>query len=84
VFQIGRRELRITPENLKRMTLTQYSATLYESTKLDTKPENVLFFKNDEISMLQELTKEQKQKLYDEGFARASVFFAKRLADKLE
>jgi len=84
VFQIGRRELSITPENLKRMNLTQYSATLYESTKLDTKPDNVLFFKNDEISMLQELTKEQKQKLYDEGFARASVFFAKRLADKLE
>jgi len=83
VFHISRSELRIHPERLKKMTISDYAATLYESFRSESQTENVLWFKNDTISLMQELTETQKAQLYDEGFTQASRFLAKRLPEVL-
>jgi len=83
VFHISRAELNITPDRLKKMTLSDYSATLYEAFRSESHTDNVLWFKNDTISLMQELTGAQKKQLYDEGFSQASRFFSKRLPEVL-
>ena len=81
VFHIARAELKITPERLKKMTVSDYSATLYEAFRMGTITENVVWFKNDTISLMQELTDEQKNGMYSEGLEQASRFFAKRFPE---
>jgi hypothetical protein len=83
VFHISRSELSITPDRLKKMTLSDYSATLYEAFRVESHTDNVLWFKNDTIAMMQELTDANKKQLYDEGFAQGSSFFAKRFPEVL-
>lgn len=77
VFHISRDELTITQERLKKMNLSDYSATLYEAFRTETMTPNVLWFKNDKIALMQELTPRQKKELFDEGFEQASRFFTK-------
>lgn len=83
VFHISRNDLSITSDRLKKMTISDYSATLYEAFRMESFTDNVLWFKNDEISLMQELTPEQKQELYDQGFEQGSRFCAKRFPEKL-
>jgi hypothetical protein len=83
VFHISRSELAIPPERLKKMTLGEYSATLYESFRSKPLRDNVVCFKNDTISLMQELTPEQKKLLFTQGFEQASRFFTKRFPEKL-
>ena len=77
VFHISRDELTITQERMKKMTLSDYSATLYEAFRTETLTPNVLWFKNDKIALMQELTPKQKKELFDEGFEQALRFFSK-------
>ena len=83
VFHISRTELNITPDRLKKMTLSDYSATLYEAFRMESHTDNVVWFKNDTISLMQELSDAQKKQLYDEGFAQGSRFFSKRFPEVL-
>jgi patatin-like phospholipase/acyl hydrolase len=83
VFHISRSELSIHPERLKKMTISDYAATLYESFRSESQTNNVVWFRNDTISLMQELTDAQKNELYDQGFTQASRFFAKRLPEVL-
>jgi hypothetical protein len=83
VFHISRSELAIPPERLKKMTLGEYSATLYESFRSKPLRDNVVCFKNDTISLMQELTLAQKKLLFTQGVEQASRFFAKRFPEKL-
>jgi patatin-like phospholipase/acyl hydrolase len=78
VFHISRDELTINQDRLKKMSLSDYSATLYEAFRTETLTSNVLWFKNDKIALMQELTAIQKKELFDEGFEQASRFFTKR------
>jgi len=84
VFHISRSQLNISPDRLKKMTLSDYSSTLYEAFRNESLSQNVVCFRNDTVSLMQELNAEQKKQLYDEGVTQASRFFAKRLSDKLE
>ena len=81
VFHISRAELQITPERLKQLSITDYAATLYEAFRSESHTDNVVWFKNDSVSLLQELTEAQKKGLFDDGFAQASRFLAKRLPE---
>ena len=83
VFHISRADLNINPERLKKMTLADYSATLYEASRIDTISENVLWFTNDEIALMQELTEANKQQLFEQGIEQGSRFFAKRFPEIL-
>jgi hypothetical protein len=83
VFHISRTELNITPDRLKKMTLSDYSATLYEAFRMESHTDNVVWFKNDTISLMQELSDAQKKQLYDEGLLQASRFFSKRFPEIL-
>ena len=83
VFHISRAHLSICPDRLKKMTISDYSATLYESFRCESLTDNVLWFRNDTISLMQELTDVDKKMLYDEGFAQGSRFFAKRFPEVL-
>jgi hypothetical protein len=78
VFHISRDELTINQDRLKKMSLSDYSATLYEAFRTETLTSNVLWFKNDKIALMQELTAIQKKELFDEGFEQALRFFTKR------
>ena len=80
VFHISRDELTINQDRLKKMSLSDYSATLYEAFRSETLTPNVLWFKNNKIALMQELTPKQKKELFDEGFEQASRFFTKRHA----
>jgi NTE family protein len=81
VFHISRADLLINPERLKSMKMTDYAATIYEALRSESHTENVVWFKNDTISLMQELTPENKKQLFDEGYAQASRFFAKRFPE---
>lgn len=83
VFHISREELRITPDRLAKMTIAEYSAKLYESSRGESTSENVVWFKNDEIALMQELSEAQKLQLYTQGFEQGSRFFAKRFPEVL-
>ena len=83
VFHISRADLLVTPERLKQLTISDYAATLYEALRSESHTENVVWFKNDTISLMQELTDAQKKELFEQGFAQASRFFAKRLPEVL-
>ena len=83
VFHISRADLNITPERLKTMTVSDYSATLYEAFRMESVTDNVLWFKNDTISLMQELSDTQKKQLFDDGVAQGSRFFSKRFPEKL-
>jgi patatin-like phospholipase/acyl hydrolase len=83
VFHISRADLSITQDRLKKMTISDYSATLYEAFRMESFTDNVLWFKNDTISLMQELSPEQKQQLYDEGYEQSSRFCSKRFPEKL-
>ncbi len=84
VFHISRADLNINPNRLKKMTLADYSATLYEASRIETVSDNVLWFTNDEIALMQELTDEHKKQLFEQGFEQGSRFFAKRFPEVLE
>jgi len=79
VFHIRRADLTITPGRLKKMTIAEYASTIYEAFRNGSTSENVMWFTNDSIALLQELTDEQKSEIYNEGVEQASRFFAKRL-----
>jgi len=84
VFHISREELSIIPDLLPKLTLADYSAKLYESSRgADGHGENTLWFTNDEIALMQELTDAQKQQLFTQGFDQGSRFFAKRFPEIL-
>jgi hypothetical protein len=83
VFHISRSDLKITPERVKEMSLSTYAATLYESFRSESVTGNVVWFKNDTVMLMQELTEDDKKHLYDQGFAQASRFLAKRLPEVL-
>lgn len=81
VFHISRVDFSITPERLKKMTITDYASTIYEASRAGTITENVVWFKNDKIGLLEELTDDQRSEMYNDGFEVASRFFAKRLPE---
>lgn len=81
VFHISRANLLINPDRLKSMKISDYAATIYEAMRVESHGENVVWFKNDTISLMQELTAEDKKLLFDEGFTQASRFLAKRLPE---
>lgn len=83
VFHISRANLLINPDRLKTMKISDYAATLYEALRSESHTKNVVWFKNDTISLMQELTPENKKQLFDEGFAQASRFFSKRFPEIL-
>jgi NTE family protein len=83
VFHISRSDLSITPERVKAMSVSTYAATLYESFRSESLSGDVIWFKNDTIMLMQELTEEQKTELYEQGFAQASRFLTKRLPEVL-
>jgi hypothetical protein len=77
VFHISRSELSITPERLKSMSVSNYVATLYEAFRSDAHTDNVVWFRNDTISLMQELTDADKDEMYQQGYSQASRFFSK-------
>jgi len=81
VFHISRADLLISPDRLKTMKMSDYAATLYEAMRLESHTDTVIWFKNDEISLLQELTPENKKQLFDQGYNQASRFFTKRFPE---
>jgi hypothetical protein len=81
VFHISRAEFNITPERLQTMSITDYAATLYEAVRTESQPDNVVWFKNDRISILQQLTDDDKKELFEYGYANVSRFIAKRLPE---
>lgn len=83
VFHISRANLLVSPERLKEMGVSDYVATIYEAVRSESHTENVVWFRNDTISLMQELTPENKKQLFDEGFAQASRFCSKRFPEKV-
>lgn len=81
VFHISRANLLVNPDRLKSMKILDYAATIYEAMRIESHTENIIWFKNDTIALMQELTPKDKKLLFDEGFAQASRFFAKRLPE---
>jgi len=81
VFHISRADLTITTDRLKKMSITDYASTIYEASRAGTITENVVWFKNDKIGLLEELTDDQRIEMYSEGFDQASRFLAKRLPE---
>jgi hypothetical protein len=78
VFHISRGGSSIFPSQLESISISAFLGDIYETSRKEFYPPNVLWFQNNTISVLQELTNEDKQALFDEGVLQATRFLAKR------
>jgi NTE family protein len=68
---------------LKELNISTYMYKIYRCARKKPKGENVLWLRDDSIHILQQLTDQDKQHLYDQGFLQTTTFFTQRLAKEL-
>ena len=83
VIHISEIGIPLTPLELKEMSITMFMYQLYRSTRKKPHGDNVLWLQDKKISVLQHLTPEDKQHLYDQGYLQTTTFFTKRFSKEL-
>lgn len=84
VFHISQSHKPVFAKSISEMTLFNFMSHIYDLSRRDTITSNTIWFRNDTIQILQELTPEDKQMLFDQGFSQTLAFFSERVPDKLE
>jgi hypothetical protein len=78
VLHISRTTKSLHPSNLDSLTILDYVGDIYEVSRRSSMGKNTLWFENNSIGILQELTPEMKEMLYTEGRSQTLAFLAKR------
>ena len=78
VLHISRTTKPLTASNLDSLTILDYMGDIYEVSRRSSLGKNTIWFENNEIGILQELTPEIKDMLYTQGHSQTLAFLAKR------
>jgi hypothetical protein len=78
VLHISRTTKPLTASNLDSLTILDYMGDIYEVSRRSSLGKNTIWFENNEIGILQELTPEIKDMLYTQGRSQTLAFLAKR------
>jgi hypothetical protein len=81
VLHISRTTKPLTASNLDSLTILDYMGDIYEVSRRSSLGKNTIWFENNEIGILQELTPEIKDMLYMQGRSQTLAFLAKRGTD---
>jgi hypothetical protein len=84
VFHISYSPRPVTPANLSDLSVVEFLKHLYVGRVRIGEHANRLWFQEDEIHILEELTPEKKERMYQIGYSQALQFLSKRAAEKLE
>lgn len=84
VFHIGPMAETLLASELETLPFPSYAYRIYRSMRTVRPGSNVVWLQNNRISILQELTAEDKQELYKQGYSTTFRFLSKRLSQKVE
>lgn len=84
VFHISYSPRPVTPANLPDLSVTEFLKHLYVGRMRIGECADRLWFQEDDIHILEELTPEKKERMYQVGYSQALRFLSKRAAKKLE
>lgn len=84
VVHISEAPTAVYPSTLTSMDLGSFLYAVYRSARQRPTGRNVLWLRNATVSILQELSPEEKDALIAEGFSQALAFLAKRFPQELE
>lgn len=65
-------------------SIMEYTSSIYGNTRKEPLPSNTLWLQNSTIGILQELTPDDKQLLFDQGYSQTLRFLSKLVPEKLE
>jgi len=82
VLHIDRPNNPLFPSDIETMSLNDMFTQIYFIGGVKSWPPNVVVLENDTIQILQELSPEDKQTLYGEGYLRLTRFWTKRLTQE--
>jgi hypothetical protein len=84
VFHISPTSDKIYASELENMPLSKFLYSVYRSMRTSRPAPNMVWLENDTVGLLQKLTPEDRQLLYDQGYEGTSRFLSKRLLQKGE
>jgi hypothetical protein len=84
VLHIRRSAKPVHVSNFEETSLLDFLGHIYEVSRKTPLGNNTIWFQNDDVSILQELTPDIKQRLFDQGRSQAFAFFAKRASEETE
>ena len=84
VFHISPTSDKIYASELESMPLSKFLYSVYRSMRTSRPAPNMVWLENDTVGLLQKLTPEDRQLLYDQGYEGTSRFLSKRLLQKGE
>jgi Patatin-like phospholipase len=84
IFRISKRPSAIFPSTLDALSLPQFFNHIYDVARKSQTGSNTIWFENDDVEILQELTPELRQKMIDQGYSQVLAFFAKRSAEEVD
>jgi hypothetical protein len=79
VLHISRTTKSLHASTLDSLTILDYMGDIYEVSRRSSVGKNTIWFENNEIGILQELTPEIKDMLYTQGRSQTLAFLAKRV-----
>ena len=80
VLHISELPTHLYASRLETMDFTSYLYAIYRCARTRPVKPNVLWLRNSSVSILQELTSEQKEALVEDGYSSAVAFLTKRVA----
>jgi hypothetical protein len=74
----------IFPADLESMSIPTYIHRMYRGMRKPSFSKNTIWLQNSTVGILQDLTPEEKQELFTEGYLQTTTFLAKRFPEELE
>jgi NTE family protein len=84
VLHISEMAASVYPSHLAEMDLSSFLYAVYRSSRHRPTGRNVMWLRNASVSILQELSPEEKDALLAEGYSQALAFLSKRFPQELE
>jgi Patatin-like phospholipase len=84
VFHISKQAQPLFVSKLESISVFEYFGHLYETGRKSYTRSNTIWFENNDIEILQNLTPELRKKLVDQGYSQALVFLTKRVSQEVE
>jgi hypothetical protein len=84
VFHIDRPNNPLFPEDIQTTTVQDMFTSIYSIGHLKAWPSNVVVFENDTIQILQELSQDDKNLMYSQGYSRVFSFWSKLNSQELK
>lgn len=84
VFHISKRAQPLFPSNIETISPFEYFSHIYETGRKSYARPNTIWFDNQDVEILQELTPQLRKQMIEQGYSQALTFLTKRLSQKVE